>query len=301
MIFYSCVLNKTLHDALHAYTLRLLFLVHLCLFASVDSSMHMRPPTPPPPPPPPHFITFDDLFPGAVEGFAPLLKSTEAELLSSFAEGRAFLQNHDMLLTTSGVHVWFIVAWQTWGKTIVSDPAGIFMSSAYKADFGYYGKSSKNSWNWRYAAWLLRVSLVFQRSEIFLNFATQPSLLPSPPPALLPRSRLQICSILSLSAENNREKAMQREEQGLMEAAPGSSAGGWRCLKSGISVAWFPDLECGRQERNSLSSGMLLASDPPPPFFSLTFNPFLLLGLGRTYIQGSCALSSFLLFLWALL
>lgn len=94
-----------------------------------------------------------------------------------------FVFFHDMWLTTSGVHVWFIVVWQTWGNTTVSDPVGIFMSSAYKADFGYYGKSSKNSWNWRYAAWRL---WVFQRSEIFLNFATQPSLpITAPPPTPL--------------------------------------------------------------------------------------------------------------------
>lgn len=89
----------------------------------------------------------------------------------------------------------------------------------------------------------------------------------------------------------------------LVEAAPRGSAVGWRCLKFGISVAWFPDLECGRQERSGLSSGMLFASDPPPPFFSLSFmaplDPCLLLGLGGTYVQGSCAHSSFRLFLWA--
>lgn len=235
MIFYSCVLNKTLHDALHAYTLCLLFLVHLCLFASVDSSMHMRPPTPPPPPP--HFITFDDLFPGAVEGFAPLLKSTEAELLSSFAGGRAFLQNHDMLLTTSGVHVWFIVTWQTWGKTIVSDPAGIFMSSAYKADFGYYGKSSKNSWNWRYAAWLLRVSLVFQRSEIFLNFATQPSLLPITSPC--PPAQIQTPDLLH-------PVTVCREQQGESNAARGTRTHGSssRELSWGMKMFEIWDQRC---------------------------------------------------------
>lgn len=43
---------------------------------------------------------------------------------------------------------------------------------------------------------------------------------------------------------------------------------------------------------------------PTTFFLSFTFmvplDPFLLLGLGRTYVQGSCALFSFLLFLWAL-
>lgn len=203
MIFYSCVLNKTLHNALHAYTPCLLFSVHLSWFASVDSCMHM--------PPPPDTHTFDDLFPAEDEGFASLFKSNAAELLSSLAGGRVFLQNHDMLLTTSGAHVWFIVVWQTWGKTTESDPAGIFMSSAYKADFGYYGKSSKNSWNWRYAARLLRASLVFQRSEIFLNFATQPSLLPITSPC--PPAQIQSPDLLhsvTVCREKQRESNAAR-------------------------------------------------------------------------------------------
>lgn len=45
MIFYSCLLKKTLHDALHACTPCLLFSVHLCLFTNVDSCMH-TPPSP---------------------------------------------------------------------------------------------------------------------------------------------------------------------------------------------------------------------------------------------------------------
>lgn len=56
-------------------------------------------------PPIPHFITFDDLFPAEVEGFTPLLKITAAEVFSSSAGGRDFLQNDDMLLSSSGGHV----------------------------------------------------------------------------------------------------------------------------------------------------------------------------------------------------
>lgn len=40
MIFFSCVSDKSLRDVLHAYTPGLLFTVHLCLFARVDSCMH---------------------------------------------------------------------------------------------------------------------------------------------------------------------------------------------------------------------------------------------------------------------
>lgn len=41
------------------------------------------------------------------------------------------------------------------------------LSSAYKADFGHYGKSSRNSWNRRYAAGLLWPSLVFDSLRYF--------------------------------------------------------------------------------------------------------------------------------------
>lgn len=174
---------------------------------------------PPPAPHPPHFIIFDDLFPAEVDAFAPLLKSTATELLHSFARGRFFFFFRDLSLTTSGVHVWFIVVW----KTTVSDAAGIFMSSAYKADFGYYGKSSKNSWNWRYAAWRLRASLVFQRSEIFLNFATQPSLHPNTPPP--PRTPAQI-----QSPDLLHPVTVCREEQGGSSKAARVSENSWKQL-----------------------------------------------------------------------
>lgn len=226
----------------------------------------------------------------------PLFKSPAAESIRTCAGGRVLLQNHGLFLTTSGVHVWFIAAWQTWGKMTVG-PAGIFMSSAYKADFAYYGKSSKNSWNWRYAVWLPRAGLVFQPSEIFLNFATQPSLLPITSPCRPARSSLQIFFILLLRERETGKKQRSKRNEG-KEAAPGCSAEGWKCLKLGIWVAWFPGLECGRQERSSLSSGMLLASAPPSPCF-------------RSHFQGSSPSisaprpgldmrpGSFLLLLWA--
>lgn len=52
------------------------------------------------------------------------------------------------------------------------------LSSAYKADSRYYGKSNKNSWNWRYAAWTAVALPCVRQSEIFLNFALQPTLRP---------------------------------------------------------------------------------------------------------------------------
>lgn len=132
-------------------------------------------------------------------------------------------------------HKWS--ARQTWGKMIVSDPAGIFMSSAYKADFGYYGKSSKNSWNWRYAAWLLRVSLVFQRSEIFLNFATQPSLLPITSPC--PPAQIQTPDLLH-------PVTVCREQQGESNAARGTRTHGSssRELSWGMKMFEIWDQRC---------------------------------------------------------
>lgn len=195
-----------------------------------------------------------------------------ADLLNSVAGGGSpgFPSDPWIILTTRWVDVWFIAA--SLANVREKATVGIFISLAYKADFGYCGKSSKNSLNWRYAAWLLHASLVFQRSEIFLNFAPRPSLLPifSPcPPALI---QSPVCCAVDLLhpvtfCREKREKAMQREERGRAKASPECSAGGWRRLKFGISVAWFPGLECDCQECSSLSWGMHFAFHPPPPFF----------------------------------
>lgn len=272
----------------------------ICVYLQVLTHACICPPPPPPPhtPHPPHFITFDDFFPA--EGGR--ICSLAVELLSSagVAGGWVFLQNHDMLMTTSGAHVWFIMAWQTWGKTTVSDLVGIFMSSAYKADFGYYGKSSKNSWNWRYAARRLRASLVFQRSEIFLNFATQPSVLPITSPC--PPAQTQPPDLLH-------PVPVCRGKQGESNAARatriwGSSS---RVLSWGLKMFEIWDQHCmiprlgmwpPRAQQFILKHAFCFW--PPATFFLSYFHSFLLFGLGWTYVQGSCALSPFLLFLWAL-
>lgn len=63
---------------------------------------------------------------------------------------------------------------RTW-RVLAWEPS---LSSAYKADSRYYGKSNKNSWNWRYAAWTAVALPCVRQSEIFLNFAPQPTLRP---------------------------------------------------------------------------------------------------------------------------
>lgn len=231
-----------------------------------------------------------------------------ADLLNSVAGGGSpgFPSDPWIILTTRWVDVWFIAA--SLANVREKATVGIFISLAYKADFGYCGKSSKNSLNWRYAAWLLHASLVFQRSEIFLNFAPRPSLLPifSPcPPALI---QSPVCCAVDLL----HPVTFCREKEGESNAARGartrqslSRVLSWGMKTSEIwdQCCMIPRLGMWLPRVQQFILRHAFCFSPPATLFSLTFTaplkPFLLLCLGLTCFQGSCALSSFLLFLLA--
>lgn len=107
------------------------------------------------------------------------------------------------------------------GKITVTGPVRLFMSQLenlpchqlIRQTFRHYGKSNRNSRNWRYAAGLLVAQPCVRQSEIFLNFASQPTLHhlvissrpPTQPPHLLYAVQ-PISSILFLSCNTEEKK-----------------------------------------------------------------------------------------------
>lgn len=183
------------------------------------------------------------------------------------------------------------------------------MSSAYKADFGYCGKSSKNSLNWRYAAWLLRASLVFQQSTIFLNFVPQPSLLP----IIAPCPPAQIQSPVCCAADLLHPVTFCSDKRGERNTARGARTRQSlsRVLSWGMKTPEIWDQHCmiprlGMWPPSAQQFILRHAFCFSTPFsqllsFTAPLKPFFFsLGPGLKCFHGSCALSSFLLFLWAL-
>lgn len=195
--------------------------------------MHMCPPHPPIP----HFITFDDLFPAEVMGICSFAEKYCSRVVKFICRELGFPSEPRHVMIYRGLANMrendCVRHWQVFlCHQLIRQTSDIMEKAAKIAEI----------------EGLLQASLVFQRSEIFLNFATQPSLLHiTPPPPPRPPAQIQSpdhLSILSLSAV---EREKQQEEGGLVDAAPGSSAGGvkmfeiWdqRCMISRLGM-WPP-------------------------------------------------------------
>lgn len=196
-----------------------------------------------------------------------------ADLFTSVAGGRSpgFPSDPWIILTTRWVDVWFIAA--SLANVREKAPVGIFISLAYKAAFGYCGKSSKNSLNWRYAAWLLHASPVFQRSEIFLNFAPRPSLLPSISPCPPAQIQSPVCCAVDLlhpvtfcsekEGESNSARGVRTRQSLSWVLSWGmktSEIWDQRCMIPRLGM-WLPRVQ------QFILRHAFCFSPPPPPFF----------------------------------
>lgn len=141
-------------------------------------------------------------------------------------------------------------------------PGAFFCHQLIRQTSRHYGKNNENSRNWRYAG-LLWLGLAARQSEIFLNFAPQPTLhlvISSCPPTQTPLVSSVLCnwsppycfSLTHATQGKKKKKRLREMKRGKRRCAatpvlPVSLPAGWRNLNLDLIVAWCASLECEHQ------------------------------------------------------